>query len=144
MQLRGLQESQDFSCLKLGRRYLSLQKEEEQEKEGRNPDGSERVSLEPDAHLVEDVEASLSWVSCDNTGFFQQEVGNFPTIWFTAGAELDFEVLPLPENQSAAFTHMHVTHTRNVYASPSAHRHVNPVLREIGQSCLCVGGELYV
>lgn len=43
------------------------------------------------------MKASFSRVPRDHARFFQQEVGDFPAIWFTAGAELNLEVFALPE-----------------------------------------------
>lgn len=46
-------------------------------------------------HLIEYMETSFSRIPHDNTRFLQKEVGDFPSIWFSTGAELDLKVFPL-------------------------------------------------
>ncbi len=49
----------------------------------------------PHSHLVEDVEAPFSRIPHHHTWFFQKEVEDLPTIWLTAGTELNLKVFPL-------------------------------------------------
>lgn len=73
------------------------------------------------SYLIEDVKASFSWVSCDHARFFQQEVGDFPAIWFTAGAELNLKVLALPEETCGVEQHLNthiLTHTHTNTCGP--------------------------
>lgn len=52
-------------------------------------------------HLIEYMEAPLSRIPHDDARFLQQEVGDFPSIWLAAGAELDLKVFPLKEESVA-------------------------------------------
>lgn len=47
------------------------------------------------------MEAPLSRIPHDDARFLQQEVGDFPSIWLAAGAELDLKVFPLKEESVA-------------------------------------------
>lgn len=92
----------------------------------------ENNSLMSGSHLVEDVKASFSRVPCDHARFFQQEVGDFPTIWFTAGAELNLEVFALPEETCSVKQCLN-THTSSHTHTPAAHCLMYPKVKENGR-----------
>lgn len=57
------------------------------------------------SHLIKYVETSLSGIAHDNARLFQEEIGDFASIWFSTGAELDLKVLPLMDGNASVNQH---------------------------------------
>ena len=56
------------------------------------------------SHLIEYMETPLSRIPHDDTRLLQKEVGDFPSVWFSAGAELDLKVFPLMDESMFCFS----------------------------------------